>query len=526
MFGTNGVTPAAANLATYAKFNLGKVVVNPSTRELKGPHGNIVVQPRVMHLLLILCDAQGCVVTRDVLAKKCWEGRFVAEDSLNAAIAELRKALRNVSPHELSIETVPKTGYRLVAPQFDEPLECNLIGANNPAADNSSIPLARRLVLGFGVVAIAGLGISRWDSEKKGSRPAILLIDQGVQSIRQGMPDANAQAIQFLTKATELEPNNAKAWGILALAWKAAADFSGPDQTSQNRLSSEIAAKRALAIDPRQSDALLALATLTPSFGDWVATERRIRNVLKIDPENAFAVAALGTLLMSTGQVKACMERLNWMNERDPLSPNLQFRRVYTLWSLNQHSDMDRTADRALQSWPRHPAVWFARFWTLAFTDRVRAAHSLLEDIAIRPPMSPSSVNLIQQSLKAIESQRKEDVRRAVAANLEAAASGPGPAVSAILVLSHLGASEAAYEVASGFLARTGKLVVQLRHTPAQPAVTDQHNRMTMMLWVPASKALRLHADFRPLCERIGLMEYWESTGSRPDFTLGRETSI
>ena len=89
---------------------------------------------------------------------------------------------------------------------------------------------------------------------------------------------------------------------------------------------------------------------------------------------------------MSTGQVTKCLQQLNWLVQRDPLSPNHQFRRVYTLWSNGLLPEMDRTADAALQAWPRHPAVWFARFWTLTFTDRVPEALRRLAHGQTRPP--------------------------------------------------------------------------------------------------------------------------------------------
>lgn len=526
MYGTERVAPAAADLANRAPFALGTTLINPSTREVRGPDAKVILQPRVMHVLLALSDANGAVVTRDALAESCWAGRFVAEDSLNGAIAELRKALRQVSVQGLSIETVPKTGYRLTYPELTNSSSHGSTVTARSKGNNSDLRLSRRMVVAGGIVVIAGAGAVGWMSVNRGSRPVALLIERGSQALRQGLPDANAQGIQFLNRAVELEPENAKGWGMLALAWRAAADYSTPDNTAKGRANAEMAAKRALALDPRQSDALTALAILSPSFGDWAAAERRIRSVLAIDPDNHFAVAALGTLMMSTGQVKASLKRLDWLVGRDPLSANFQFRRVYTLWSVGRIAEMDRTADRALQSWPGHPAVWFARFWTLAFTGRANAAKAMLGDVAGRPHMPLSSVNVLRLSLQAIESNRAGDIRDAIAANLAAASRGPGPASLAIMVLSHLGAPDAAYDVARGLLSRQGRVVVQLRHTVAQPSITDLHHRITMMLWVPASHALRLHPDFRSLCDGMGMLDYWKATKTRPDFNMGSLATI
>jgi DNA-binding winged helix-turn-helix (wHTH) protein len=525
--GIQQLVPAAAGLAHREPLGFGKTLIFPATRKISGPGGVVVVPPRIMHLFLALADERGAVVTRDALVRRCWTRPFVGEDSLNGAIAELRKALRTVSAEDVSVETVPKTGYRLASASSEE----------QPAAAAASVPSAallhgsqwqpsRRLLLGGGIAALGAAGFVGWRAAAPGGGEAAFLIERGSQALRQGLPDANAQGVNFFSKAVELEPDNAKGWGMLALAWRSAADYGGADNTAKARTNAEMAARRALAIDPRQSDALTALATLTPAFGRWIDAERRIRDVLAIDPANVFAVAALGTLLMSTGQVRACLQRLNWLMERDTLSPNLQFRRVYTLWSAGHLAEMDRTADSALQSWPRHPAVWFARFWTLAFTGRAPAAMDMLLDTATRPPMPAPAARVLELSVKAIGSKRAADIRAAADAYFAAAAGGPGQATTAIMVLSYLGEAGAALQVAQGFLLRRGDVIVRQRHSSAQPSVTDTHHRMAMMLWVPATQGLRLHPEFRSLCDGIGMVDYWRKTGARPDFREGSLATI
>ncbi len=91
------------------------------------------------------------------------------------------------------------------------------------------------------------------------------------------------------------------------------------------------------------------------------------------------------------------------------------------------------------------------------------------------------------------------------------------------MVLSRLGAAKEAFEVTQGYLLGRGELLVQQHQPQGAPPVTDQHQRMAMMLWIPATKALRLHPDFRSLCDGIGLVEYWRRASARPDF---REASL
>jgi TolB-like protein/DNA-binding winged helix-turn-helix (wHTH) protein len=71
-----------------------------------------------LQILLMLLDRPGEVVTREELARKLWpEDTYVDfADGLNHAIRKLREALGDSPETPRFIETVPRRGYRLVAP--------------------------------------------------------------------------------------------------------------------------------------------------------------------------------------------------------------------------------------------------------------------------------------------------------------------------------------------------------------------------------------------------------------------------
>src|SRR3954452_24708488 len=102
-----------ADLAGRADFNVGPLHVSPSRRLIEGPVGSTHVQPIVMKVFLLLLDARGSVVTRDELFGNAWGGVFVGDDSLNRAIARVRKIASETAPGLFEIETIPRTGYRL-----------------------------------------------------------------------------------------------------------------------------------------------------------------------------------------------------------------------------------------------------------------------------------------------------------------------------------------------------------------------------------------------------------------------------
>jgi Tol biopolymer transport system component/DNA-binding winged helix-turn-helix (wHTH) protein len=107
----------------------------------------IHLQDQPFRILSMLLERPGEVVTREEVRKKLWpDGTFVDfDEGLDTALKKLRQALGDSSNNPTFIETVPRRGYRFIAPvsseeQVPEP-------ATTPAAVATSVrarkPLAR-----------------------------------------------------------------------------------------------------------------------------------------------------------------------------------------------------------------------------------------------------------------------------------------------------------------------------------------------------------------------------------------------
>src|SRR5262252_5513690 len=68
--------------------------------------------PKVFDTLVALLERSGRLVEKDELMARLWPDTFVDEGALTRNISDLRKALGG----ERYVETVPKRGYRFVAP--------------------------------------------------------------------------------------------------------------------------------------------------------------------------------------------------------------------------------------------------------------------------------------------------------------------------------------------------------------------------------------------------------------------------
>jgi adenylate cyclase len=87
----------------------------------------IKLEPRSMELLVYLAGRPDRVVSREEIEANVWRGRVVGYEALSGAIGKLRKAFGDTSKDHHVIETVPKSGYRLIAPVVPGDVEQNSI---------------------------------------------------------------------------------------------------------------------------------------------------------------------------------------------------------------------------------------------------------------------------------------------------------------------------------------------------------------------------------------------------------------
>lgn len=102
------------DLAHQPDFTLGPITVQPSLRKLNGPGSETMLEPKVMQVLVALANPIGTILSREDLIDRCWEGRIVGDTSINRVISLLRSGLKEVAETAVTVENVPKVGYRLL----------------------------------------------------------------------------------------------------------------------------------------------------------------------------------------------------------------------------------------------------------------------------------------------------------------------------------------------------------------------------------------------------------------------------
>lgn len=81
---------------------------------MRGNH-RVHLTPRLFHLLVILVENAGRLVTKESLLGEIWQGSFVEEGNLNNTVSRLRKILGEKPDEKRFIETIPRVGYRFIS---------------------------------------------------------------------------------------------------------------------------------------------------------------------------------------------------------------------------------------------------------------------------------------------------------------------------------------------------------------------------------------------------------------------------
>ena len=104
------------NAAPALRF--GSFELDVRSRELRKGDTRIRLQEQPFEILRVMLERPGDVVTRDELRQRLWpEGTFVDfEHSLNAAVKRLRAVLGDDADNPTFVETLPRRGYRFIAP--------------------------------------------------------------------------------------------------------------------------------------------------------------------------------------------------------------------------------------------------------------------------------------------------------------------------------------------------------------------------------------------------------------------------
>lgn len=97
-------------------YRFDRFVLDAADRRLSDEGGSVELSGRYLDALVLLVAEEGRLVTKARLLDKVWKGVPVTDEALTQCVRSLRKTLGDEAGKPRFIETVPRHGYRFIAP--------------------------------------------------------------------------------------------------------------------------------------------------------------------------------------------------------------------------------------------------------------------------------------------------------------------------------------------------------------------------------------------------------------------------
>jgi eukaryotic-like serine/threonine-protein kinase len=151
--------------APEISYSFGLYVLDPGNGTLMRDSVRVRVQEQPFRLLLLLVERAGQVVSRDEIRNRLWpQNTFVEFDkSLGVAVLKVREALGDDAGNPRFIETIPRRGYRFIAPVKVQTAHVADSPAPTPAAPTVSVAhpgiytTKHRLIIASLVLLLVGM---------------------------------------------------------------------------------------------------------------------------------------------------------------------------------------------------------------------------------------------------------------------------------------------------------------------------------------------------------------------------------
>jgi TolB-like protein/DNA-binding winged helix-turn-helix (wHTH) protein/tetratricopeptide (TPR) repeat protein len=293
--------PGLTSSARIVRFGLFEADLQARQLRQRGVKVRLPDQP--FQVLQLLLERPGEVVTREELRQRLWSAdTFVDFDlSLNSAVRKVREALGDSAEHSTFIETLPRRGYRFIAPVEEPAIGRREEGAPSPARRFSRLRhsrwlLAATLTAPFAIAAWLSLGDAR---ERLSARIGLTAGPRRITSIAV-LPfenlTGNTEQDYFVDGMTEaLTTNLAQFKALLVLSRTSAMQYKGRDKPL-SQIAGELNVDAVVAgAVVRSGNRVRVTAQLIEAVSDrhlWAQNyEREVRDVLGLQIEVAEAIA-------------------------------------------------------------------------------------------------------------------------------------------------------------------------------------------------------------------------------------------
>jgi len=115
-------------------FHIADWEVQPQLNCIRRAGQSCHLEPKVMQVLIHLASHSNEVMSKDRLIQAVWPDTFVGDDVLTRSISEIRRAFDDDARAPRIIQTIPKAGYRLIAPVEINTIDAEAVPVATPVA--------------------------------------------------------------------------------------------------------------------------------------------------------------------------------------------------------------------------------------------------------------------------------------------------------------------------------------------------------------------------------------------------------
>lgn len=291
----------------------------------------VAIQPKAFEILRLLVSRPDEVISREEIRTHVWGGINVESKNIGVQIVAVRKALEDNPDEPRYIETVPRRGYRFIAPVVREEGEIT-----KPTPIESS--LMRRVSVPIGLLLTCAMALAlvlartHREPDNRGGGVTVTVVPGGTPEARalyergmylysHGGAGSGQSALGYFEEATRRDPAFAAPYAALAKTYVILADAQHLAKGPLTR--AEDAARTALRLDPKLSDAWLTLGvTGSELHWDWMGAESAYQRAIELDPTNSTAHEWYGSFLALTGRTGLALREAKRAVQIEPGSPS------------------------------------------------------------------------------------------------------------------------------------------------------------------------------------------------------------
>ncbi len=355
----NDVAATILNMYRFGPFEL-----DPEERALARNGEDVPLQDLPFRLLAVLVEHAPALVTRDQLRQTLWppDTHLDVDASPNTAVARVRDALGDEPGEHRFVATVPRRGYKLVAPVERTAATQRTDTRWLAAAVLALLAVAGAVWIGLrqGRVPDPTSATTAESAEPNVAREHLLIARHHLERRSR---DGLEKAIASFQSAAAVEPESAEAYSGLAASYALLGiyDFWRPREAFGP---AETMARRALELDPSSGEAHLAMGLVAAiAHWDWDVAERETKRATLLAPDSAETWYWRGAYLAACGRHDEAIASSEKALALDPTSPVINARLAWSLFQARRGDDAVAQAHRAIELAPDYYDAWDNLKW-------------------------------------------------------------------------------------------------------------------------------------------------------------------